>query len=209
MTLFSCLHYVKNLLIYLKYVNRSVALLRIVAGKYRGIVLNTFELDNVRPTPDKVREAVFSKIQFHIAGSSWLDLFGGTGAVGLEAYSRGAESVVVCDDNADSIKLIEKNYAKCKMSPTLIRSNYIKALNLLSTNGKKFDFVYLDPPFASNYGVKAIKMIARLNLLSKDGVIIYEHSLDTDTSECNEVLDNFDNKKYGTIVVSYFRSKDV
>ena len=83
--------------------------MRIVAGKYKGMILKTFDYDNIRPTPDKVREAIFSKLQFSITESSWLDLFGGTGAVGLEALSRGASCVVVCDDNKDSQKLISEN----------------------------------------------------------------------------------------------------
>ena len=105
--------------------------MRIVAGKYRGIVLNTFDLDNIRPTTDKVREAIFSKIQFNIIDTIWLDLFGGTGACGLESLSRGAKRVVVADDNIDSIKLIEKNYAKCKIKPELLRANFIKTLAYL------------------------------------------------------------------------------
>ena len=182
--------------------------MRIVAGKYRGIVLKGFEFENIRPTPDKVREAVFSKIQFDVMNSSWLDLFGGTGAVGLEALSRGAGNVVVCDDNSDSQKLIVGNYAKCKLKPNLIKNNYLKALKLLKENDNKFDFVYLDPPFATNYGVKAIKLIAEYDMLNEDGVVIYESLKDNKIDNIDEYYELIDVKYYGTIAVTYLQKRD-
>lgn len=177
--------------------------MRIVAGKYRGVLLNTFDLDNIRPTSDKVREAIFSKIQFDIQGSNWLDLFGGTGAVGLEALSRGASSVIVADDNMDSCKLIEKNYAKCKIKPDLIKSNFIKTLAYLSSKGSKFDYIFLDPPFATNFGEKSIRLIAEYNLLNEDGMIIYEHAKDNKEVILPQGFEVKDIKNYGTIAVTY------
>ncbi len=181
--------------------------MRIVAGKYKGVVLNTFDYDNIRPTTDKVREAVFSKIQFNIVDSSWLDLFGGTGAVGLEALSRRAKEVVVVDDNQDSISLITKNYQKCRIQPNLIKKGYIKALTQLKNENKKFDYIYLDPPFNTNYGLDAVKFIDKFDLLANDGVIIYEHLRET---IINNELYNFeimDTKNYGTIAVTYLVRK--
>jgi len=185
--------------------------MRIVAGKFKAINLYTFDYENVRPTPDKIREAVFSKYQFDIMGSSWLDLFGGTGAVGLEALSRGASKVVVCDDNKDSIALINKNYTKCKVKPNLIKTNFIKALKSLADSNQKFDFIYLDPPFNTTLGEKAIKLIANYNLLNDDGVVIFEHLKGKDISSANEYMENFENKTYGTIEVSFYklRKEDV
>lgn len=180
-------------------------LMRIVAGKYRGVILNTFDLDNVRPTTDKVREAVFSKFQFEIVDKKFLDLFGGTGAVGLEALSRGAQSVIVCDDNRDSIALINKNYAKCKIRPNLYRTNFIKTLKALGESNKKFDFIYLDPPFKTNYGQKAIRLIKQYDLLEDNGVIIFEHLKETDVSECEACYPQIDHKIYGTIAVTFYR----
>ena len=180
--------------------------MRIVAGKFKAISLNTFDYDNIRPTPDKIREAVFSKFQFDITDSNWLDLFGGTGAVGLEALSRGASKVVVCDDNPDSIKLIIKNYDKCKIKPNLIRTNFIKTLKYLAEKNEKFDFIYLDPPFDTNYGEKSIRLIAENNLLAEKGIVIFEHLKGKDITKTKEFLDNFDNKSYGTIEVSYYQN---
>ncbi len=177
--------------------------MRIVAGKFKGVILNTFQLDDVRPTPDKVREAVFSKIQFDIQGSNWLDLFGGTGAVGLEALSRGANSVVVADSSDDSAKLIISNYAKCKIRPDLYRLNFIKTIERVSGLNKQFDYIYLDPPFASNYAEKAIKLIKNYNLLSPTGVIIWEHLRSKDVSSFQEYYKIIDQKYYGTIAVTF------
>ena len=179
--------------------------MRIVAGKYRGIVLNTFDLDNIRPTADKVREAVFSKIQFNIIDTTWLDLFGGTGAIGLEALSRGAKSVVVADDNMESIKLIEKNYAKCKTKPTLIKTNFIKTLSYLSDKNEKFDFIFLDPPFNTNYGIKSIKLISEYDLLNDGGTIIFEHEREMKNFSLPNNMEIIDTKHYGTISVTYIK----
>jgi len=181
--------------------------MRIVAGKYKGIVLNTFDYDNIRPTTDKVREAVFSKIQFNLHDSVWLDLFGGTGAVGLEALSRGAKEVIVVDDNQNSIYLINKNYAKCKLTPTIIKKSYHKALTQLKYSGKKFDYIYIDPPFDSNYGKDAIKFIAKYQLLKDDGMIIFEHLRNNDNIEF-ENYNILDVKSYGTIAVTYLINKE-
>ena len=177
--------------------------MRIVAGKYKGVVLNTFDLDDVRPTPDKVREAVFSKIQFGIGDSRWLDLFGGTGAVGLEALSRGASSVVVADSSDNSAGLIVSNYAKCKIRPDLYRLNFIKTIERLAGSNKQFDYIYLDPPFASNYGEKAVKLIKANNLLAEGRLIIFEHLRTKDVSMCQEYYKVLDEKYYGTIAVTY------
>lgn len=177
--------------------------MRIVAGKYRGTSLFTFEADNIRPTVDRVRENIFNKIQFDIVGARVLDLFGGTGAISLEFLSRGAGEVIICDNNPKSIDLIKKNYAKIGVKPNLKRGDYLSTLKSLSG---KFDFIFLDPPYATNYAEKALFMIEELSLLEDDGIIIYEHlqgkefALPDDFEICDE-------KKYGTVVVTYIRKK--
>ncbi len=179
--------------------------MRVVAGKYKGVILKTFDYDNIRPTPDKVREAVFSKIQFEITDSIWLDLFGGTGAVGLEAISRGASRVVVADDNIGSQRLIEENYRKCKLRPVLIKMNYLKALDMLRSKGEKFDYIYLDPPFATNYGIKAIRLIHEYGLMAADGMIIYEHLRSDNIGDLGKEYNIIDTKNYGTIAVTFIK----
>lgn len=179
--------------------------MRIIAGKHKGLNLYTFEADNIRPTADRVREGIFNKLQFIIADSKILDLFGGTGAIGIEFLSRGASSVIECDNNKNSIELIKKNYTKAKEELKLISKDYLDAL--IELKNFKFDIIFLDPPFASDFGEKAIKKIVAYGMLSEDGIIVYEH--DAKKTFINENCDIFDSKKYGTILVDYLRVKDV
>ena len=155
--------------------------MRIVAGEYRGLKLNEFEYDNIRPTIDRVREAIFNKIQFKVMNSTVLDLFGGTGAVSLEFVSRGA-NVITVDNNPGSVKLIKQNFAKAKITPQLLEMDYMKALQKLHSENQVFDIIFLDPPFATNYADIALQFIASKNLLQEDGVIIYEHVFDKSIS---------------------------
>lgn len=174
--------------------------MRIIAGKHKGLVLNTFEADNIRPTIDRVREGIFSKIQFDIPNAKVLDLFAGTGAISLEFLSRGANSVISVDNNKNSINLIKKNFVKAKENVNLITCDYLEALNKFK--GTKFDIVFLDPPFSTDFGEKAICKISENQMIENDGIIIYEHLVGKEF----DIPNNFkllDEKKYGTIIVSY------
>ena len=178
--------------------------MRIVAGKYRGITLLTFDAGNIRPTVDRVRENIFNKIQFNIPGARVLDLFGGTGAVSLEFISRGAADVVVCDNNAKSVDLIRKNFAKVSLKPNLKIGDY-KAI-LQSLQGKTFDIIFLDPPYDTDYAEKSLDFIGNNNLLDEEGIIVYEHLVGKEFTmpECLEI---FDERKYGTVAVTFIRKK--
>jgi len=179
--------------------------MRIIAGKHKGLNLKTFEADNIRPTADRVREGIFNKLQFNIKGARVLDLFGGTGAIGLEFLSRGALEVIVCDNNKNSINLIRENYLKAKEKPNLICNDYKSALS--SLKGENFDIIFLDPPFATNFGEIAINMIFELSLLDDDGIIVFEHGIEKEY--LTDKFEIIDNKKYGTIMVTYLKGKDV
>lgn len=177
--------------------------MRIIAGKHKGLILSSFEADNIRPTIDRVRENIFNKIQFDIPGACVLDLFGGTGAISLEFLSRGASRVVTVDNNINSLNLISKNFAKAHEIGEIIKDDFKSALKNLS--GQKFDFIFLDPPFASGFGSEAILLISKYNLLEDNGLIIFEHSLDIKPEFDDFELNDY--KKYGTIAVSYFKRK--
>ena len=170
--------------------------MRIIAGKYKGLKLNEFEYDNIRPTIDRVREAIFNKIQFNIPNAIVLDLFGGTGAVSLEFVSRGAK-VFTADNNSNSIKLIKQNFSKAKIKPNLLEMDYMKALKKLKADNVVFDIVFLDPPYATDFGLQAIELLVKNNLLNKNAIIIFETSEDREFifPTCFEVS----KKKYGTV----------
>jgi len=176
--------------------------MRIIAGKYKGITLEEFQADNIRPTTDRVRENIFNKIQFIVADSNVLDLFCGTGAVSLEFLSRGASQVVSADNNSNSIKLINENFKKAQEKPNLIKKDYKVVLE--SLKGEKFDFIFLDPPYHTNYGEDSINLISKYDLLASDGMIIYEHLNDKQFSIPSDYYID-DTKKYGTISVTFLK----
>ena len=181
--------------------------MRIIAGKFRGLKLLEFDYSNIRPTLDRAREGIFNKIQFVVPNSNCLDLFDGTGAVSLELVSRGAKSVITCDISQDSCDLIKKNFALAKIKPDLYKMDYLLALDKFQS--QKFDIIFLDPPFVSDFGAKAILKIDELKILEKDGVLIFEHSSEQKIDDLIDLvslkhLKMVDTKKYGYISVDYF-----
>ncbi len=182
--------------------------MRIIAGKHRGLKLETFDADNIRPTLDRAREGIFNKIQFLIANANCLDLFGGTGAISLELLSRGASRVTTIDNNEKSCQLIKRNFDKAKESANLIKCDYLSACERLKN--EKFDVIFLDPPFATDFGELAIKKIAENLMLSNDGILVFEHSSEKTLPQnfCENLpFEVVDSKKYGYISVDYFRMK--
>lgn len=178
--------------------------MRIIGGKHKGKKLSGFNLEHIRPTSDIVKEAIFNSLQTVVSGSVFLDLFGGTGSVGLEAYSRGAQSVYICDKNADSIKLIKKNNQLLNGQAKIIAADYEKAIQHFAKNNICFDIIFIDPPYLTNHGEKAIALIYKNAILSKGGVIVFEHH-----KSKNYELPNYcaliSEKKYGIKKVLYIK----
>lgn len=181
--------------------------MRIVAGKHKGLKLESFEADNIRPTLDRAREGIFNKIQFLVPNAKCLDLFGGTGAISLEFLSRGAKSVIIADNNEKSCSIIKRNFANAKENCNLIKGDFLNVCENLK--GEKFDIIFLDPPFATNFGIQAIEKVINCNLLENDGMIVFEHSSEKKYLD-DEFLSSFkleiiDTKKYGYISVDYIK----
>ena len=174
--------------------------MRVIAGKYRGKILKEFDLSSTKPTLDRVKESIFSSIQFDIIDAKVLDLFSGTGALGIECLSRGASCVDFVDSNIDAIKIIKQNLQGIDGVYSVNHSDYLKFLTNAKSNNKKYDIVLLDPPFATNYGANAINYILINNLLSDRGVIIYEKAYDTPFDLSIEGYE-FKQKKYGSVGV--------
>lgn len=185
--------------------------MRIISGTMRGTKLYTLEGDNTRPTLDRVKEALFSKINFEIQDATILDLFAGSGALGLESLSRGAEKVFLCDNSRDAIKIINQNIEKTKTKDkvSLLNMDYKKALEELRIQKIKFDIVFLDPPYKTDFAEDAAKYIVENKLLKEEGFIILEtdekervlNNLDTDILEVKEI------KKYGRVYLLFIYSK--
>ena len=152
--------------------------MRIITGKAKGIRLKTLEGDATRPTAERVKEAIFSMIQFDLEGRSVLDLFAGSGQIGLEAISRGASSVVMVDRSKDAIRIIEENAAKTKLS-SFCTIRQMDCLDYIQRNrGAKFDIVFLDPPYASGLYSVVIQAMLDSDMLKPSTMIVCESDHD-------------------------------
>lgn len=170
--------------LYFIHTKRKVTM-RVIGGKYRGKKLIPPKNDDIRPTTDKARESLFNMLQYYIYGSSFLDLFSGSGAVSIEAISRGASLVTLVEKSRESIKTINANLnliADEKGKAELINSDVI---NYLQISKAKFDIIFADPPYAYEKTNQIIELISTRKLLEDDGVVIIE----TDKKE-NLVIPN-------------------
>lgn len=158
--------------------------MRVISGSARGTNLYTLEGNDTRPTLDRVKEPLFSIIQTLIPNARVLDLFAGSGALGIETLSRGAEHAVFCDKSYKASEILKKNIEKThlKERSTIITKDYLKALE--QVKNEKFNIIFLDPPYKLNLAGKAVEKIIELDILSEDGVIIVE------TDEEKRDLDN-------------------
>lgn len=148
--------------------------MRIIGGKARGTKLYTLEGDNTRPTLDRVKESLFNIIQKDIPESIFLDLFSGSGAIGLEAVSRGAKKAILCDKSKDAINIIKKNIEKTHFQEQ-IELYQLPFEELLNDKIKeKIDIIYIDPPYRTDFVYNAIKIILDKNLINEDSIVIIE-----------------------------------
>ncbi len=147
--------------------------MRVITGKARGVQLKTPDGLKTRPTSDRVKEALFSIIQFDVPNSRVLDLFGGTGQLGIEALSRGAKSAVFVDADEKANQLIRENLRRCRLEgdAQVIRSDYADYLRRCR---QKFDLILLDPPYAEVFLENALKMITEIDILESGGIIVAE-----------------------------------
>lgn len=151
--------------------------MRVITGKARGVVLKTPDGLQTRPTADRVKEALFSILHFDIPGAKVLDLFGGTGQLGIEALSRGAERAVFVDAGEAACKLIKENLRRAKMEGqgSVIRADY---LDYLSRCRETFDIVLLDPPYAEVFLENSLNKISEIDILKSGGIIVAERPVE-------------------------------
>ena len=173
-------------------------LMRIIAGKSRGTKLYTLEGTTTRPTLDRVKESIFNIIQKDIQGSYFLDLFSGSGAIGLEAISRGAEKAILCDKSKEAINIIKKNIEKTHTAEQveLYNQDFEEVLKNLKEH---IDIIYIDPPYDTNYIQKALKIIEQNEFVDDNTKIILE--TDDDKKVLEQIKDLkfeiIDRRKYG------------
>lgn len=169
--------------------------LRIIAGSARGRKLVSPEGSNVRPTLDRVRESVFNMISFRLADASVLDLFAGSGALGIEALSRGAAHAVFTDKDNASLEVVGQNLALTHFEDRakLICSDFAAYLKQCS---ERFDLIFLDPPYAAGYLESALRLIHQNKLLAENGLIVCELNA-ADEIVCPQEYELYRNRKYG------------
>ena len=179
--------------------------MKIISGLYKGRVLKGFDLEGTRPTMDRVKESLFAVIQNEIKDSIVLDLFSGSGNLGIEALSNGASFAYLCDSNPKAIRVIDENIHKIGIhSCKRYCMDYKKCLEMFAQENISFDLIFLDPPYQTDYIEKSISFIDQYSLLNLNGLIICESdSLDKiiypDSFSCLK------NKKYGDKYVVFLQ----
>ena len=183
--------------------------MRVISGTARGKKLSSLEGLTTRPTLDRVKEALFNILQFDLKGARILDLFSGSGALGIEALSRGAKEAVLCDNSHKAIQIINKNLEETRLidKAKVVNRDYIDAIKQLHKQSQKFDIIFLDPPYKTDYVIKSINYILEYKLIAEDGIIVVE----TDDKnkiegiEDNKDLEVYDTRKYGIVHVIFIR----
>ena len=173
--------------------------MRVISGIARGSKIETIDSLKTRPTLDRVKEALFNILQKNIKESIVLDLFAGSGALGIESLSRGAKKAYFCDNNIDAIKVIKRNLEKTRLidNAEVFFGDYTKLLNKIK---EKIDIIFIDPPYKSDLGVKALKELINKELINENSIIVIEtDEIDRDIKELNDVrgVTIIDERKYG------------
>ena len=172
--------------------------MRVISGKYRGKNLIGFDIEGTRPTMDRVKESLFAMIQNKINNSVVLDLFAGSGSLGIEALSNGAKEAYFVDNNIELINIIKKNTVGME-NVNIIKSDYRDALSNFKI---KFDIIFLDPPYKLNLINDCLDKIIKYDLLSDNGIVICEY----ENEEINTSLELIKNKSYGSKNIKIFKS---
>ncbi len=180
--------------------------MRIITGDYKGRRLEMPINNDIRPTSEKVKEAIFSAIAAYIYDATCVDLFTGTGNLGLEALSRGASKCYFCDSSRESLNLTKRNIAMCKAEDksVLMAGDFERSLIKLGEKGEKVDVFFIDPPYKEGLYEKVFQLIKEYELLAEDGIIVTEHNSRDKFPEELEGFSLLKDKVYGTIGVTIY-----
>lgn len=180
--------------------------MRVITGKARGVKLLTLEGESVRPTSEKTKEAVFSAIQFEIEGRRVLDLFAGSGQLGIEALSRGAERAVFIDQSAEALEVVKFNVKKTGFEKQSVVSRMDYSQFLKGTK-EIFDIAFIDPPYAAGFSLPALDGVSKI--MSDYGIIVCEHPADVEMPESINGFKLSRQYKYGKLItVTIFKKED-
>lgn len=177
--------------------------MRVISGKARGVRLNTIEGLDTRPTTDRIKESIFNLIQFNVQNAQVLDLYSGSGALGIEAASRGAEKVYLVENSRKCHDVILENLNNTKLTDLveLVKSDVMSGLNRLNM---EFDVIIMDPPYGKNLVVPVMNSIEANARLAENGIIVVEHSITDILPETVGIFKQVKQKKYGKILISIY-----
>lgn len=180
--------------------------MRIITGSAKGTKLKTPKGLSTRPTSDRVKESLFNILGFNLSGIQVLDLFAGTGNLGLEALSRGASNAFFVDYDIHSVNLIKENAMLTKLSDRVVvhRAEVLKALDLLALRQETFDLIFCDPPYNTGLANKTFDRLDHLPLLKREGMLVIEHSRHEPLIELGESLKCIRIQRYGETMLSFF-----
>ena len=178
--------------------------MRVISGTARGVILKTPDGLLTRPTADRVKEAMFSILQFDLPGANVLDLFGGTGQLGIEALSRGAKEAVFVDQREDACRLIRENLKRTgfEKKGNVVCSDYADYLRKCSI---EFNIILLDPPYAEVFLENSLKIITEIDILQSGGIIVAERPLEKSLIADFEGYSRSKDYKYGKTILTIFR----
>lgn len=183
--------------------------MRVISGSARGLKLNTPGDDRVRPTTDRVKESMFNIVQDWVYDSQVLDLFAGSGALGIEALSRGASQAVFCDNSLDSIKIIKSNIEKARVADRsqIVNGDFKRCLRDMEAKNQSFDMIFVDPPYYEGLFEEVLDTIRSCKILKKDGIVIVEHDAKRPIGQV-EGLEVYKEKKYGITMLTFYCLED-
>ena len=184
--------------------------MRIISGTAKGTKLYTLDGPNTRPTLDRVKESIFNIIQNNIYESKVLDLFSGSGAIGLEFASRGASCVYLCDNSKEACEIIKKNIIKTHLEKKVKLYNLDYLEFIKKSKNKKFDIIFLDPPYKTDYIEKAIKELINCKILYDETLMIVETDEENIINKINEIkeIELIDKRKYGRVFALLYKQVD-
>ncbi len=180
--------------------------MRVISGKCRGTKLAAPDGLNTRPTTDRIKETLFNMIAFDLPDCRFLDLFSGSGAIGIESLSRGAKRAVFVENNKQALACIESNLQKTRLKENsqIYPIDVLSALKLLGQNKEKFDIIFMDPPYKLTFIAEVLQKIIDYDLLADEGYIILERSSNTTIPNAKNLV-LWKEKRYKTTTINFFR----
>ncbi|MDF2606466.1 MAG: rsmD [Bacillales bacterium] len=185
--------------------------MRVVSGKNKGMPLKAVPGSNTRPTTDKVKESIFNMIGPYFDGGIGLDLFAGSGGLGIEALSRGVDKVIFVDKDFKAIMTIRENLEACRLNESsnseVYRNDYIRALKALKKRDIKFDYIFLDPPYKNEIIESILSFISENDLISDNGIVLAEFDSERDIPSEIGVFSEIKSEKYGSCGIKIYKVK--